>query len=537
MSFVVVDSKLIDKFLKSNRKLVVTQQDLKNPQVGLKDLIEVLQQLRFRANEKEIKELLGSKVEFIPRSYPQRNPSQVAPITMTLIEAIDNNRSFTYETYQEDINRLLGWSYVPVIYLNFFVKWLNTHSGVLNEILTFPESFETELLIDFQYPSKPNTVQRLYTYVTNSPLILVKDLERQKQVESLTLEYLEPLYELYKTTDILSKTQHPLELFVFTLAETPNLNLSQLATSIGMMIPLTIKESHRKFILKHLTEYLGVVTRRDPPPLSRELLISTLTSLTLNSFTEALHILSPYTDFELIEYFGFTPFDTRGQLIQNILVNFTYGGFMVFDRLDMSRVEGSVTQEPPFLTFGTPNRFKILEFSEIDPRLYSPPQLQQLLEILQLYPRSFGTNDLIRRIQQHLTVGSKDQATLSLITPEFKKVFYLIFYLAMYLKGWKGPGNDYPLKSKQSVAIRLNPKTVLILGKIRSLSELKGVYTVSRFNSTYLFENKFLSDEIETLINGKFYQNEISTTLAITGYYYLLTLFGESVKDFDPDQI
>ena len=484
------DFLILQEFLSSPDQIQIEQSDLSklnvidHDQESLKTL--ALLSLKFQYDKPSL-ELLKSKIKLIPRQYVARESfNGPALTTMTLDEAIKGGYQLSENQYNKQIDELLNRSQVPINQRNTFIKLIQTYPDMFDVIRNYGNKSNSLIhaLIKLYYDEVPSMVQQLYTYAVNYPLFF-SETPRRQQLSMLPRIYLDSLYQIYSTRDIeviLNTIQNPLELYLIQIFEARDDQLPAIAHNIGMIIPKN--KDKRQYILQFIHEYRNVVTRND------------------------------YTDQEIMTYIGYIgEFENRNMLIDQAFRIFNEGGFMVYKTIDRNaavNVETTLLTPlneilEPYLVFGTPSSYRVLELEEVLEGNYTESQISHLKILL---PAIKLINPQLSNVKLNTI---KDDNVI-------KEILYKIFYAGMYLRGWKGPGNPYSSSgSNQSKAIFL-------------LQEVLN-QTPQSLKSIPIF------DFIDKIIKGDQCIREASQKLVITANYYINTLFKEVILEFDPKSV
>lgn len=557
-----------------------------------------------------ILEYFRSKINPIPRSYVARETfNGQALTTMTLDEAIKGGYQFDDDQYKDQISELLNRSQVPSNQRNTFIKLIQLYPEMFDVIRNYgnrSNSF-THALIRLYYNEVPGMVQQLYTYAVNYPLSFPETPEKAARRHSLSVlprTYLDSLYEIYSTRDlevILDTPQNPLEMYLSEISRLKVDQLPALVYNIGMTIPEhLLTRDKRQYILQFIHQYRNVITRpADIQPINKVIRGQP------GKLTDFIAILDKYTDQEIMTYFGYIGgFENRNTLISQIFRNISEEGFMVYKNIDYDaavNVETTLLTPlsdilGPYLVFGTPFAYRVLELEELLEAFYEDKNKQQeimgfkfmkiggqftdtytisqvsrlqtlLPAIRNMNPQlSTMVESLLEKIRTGIVRTMKRSAEIDAIIRDVKRapveiqsivkeIFYKIFYAGMYMRRWKGPGTQYPLaQSATKSGGNPQPKAIFALGEVLELlnklritegtdSLQKRLRTVPEidYNTSsdviIIRSNTYLFNLIDKVIKQDQCIRIASRHIVITANYYISVMFGEVVPDFDPHSV
>lgn len=562
----------------------------------------------FRTSEQRLNGILDyfrQKISPTPRTYNRREVFKgPAKTTMTMEQAIREGYQFNDDQYKEDIDRLLDHVSVPKTHRQYLVQLIQLYPEMYDIMRLFNASIQsfTRALIKLYYTEEPSMVQILYTFAVNAPLIFPESPEkaqRRQLINSLPRSYLDTLYQIYgirNTEEILNMPQNPLELYLAAIVNTKLQQLPALAMGFGMVIPehLLTREI-RAYILQFMHEYRNVITREPTiAPINRVI------NSQPENVIDLINALNRYTDQEIMESFGYVGgFTNRNVLIENIFQTISQEGFMVYRKIDPEKcinTETTLLTEiqdiiPPFLVFGTPFRYRVIELDELiaafyeernseneitsfkftkiggntNAEVYTISQVSRLQALLPAVKNmnnqlSVVVDEIITRIRSGIIRLTTRNAQIDRIirdvkrTPEeiqelIKEIFYKIFYAGMYMRRWRGPGNRYPIQASQTRGgTDPEPKSIATLGEIYNILERLSNFNSSLSNQilqipqinyntradSVIIANQLIFNIIDRVVNGTFCIRQASKYLIQTAHYYLGVMFGEIIPNFDP---
>jgi hypothetical protein len=550
------------------------------------------------------------KINPMPRSYVAREIfNGPALTTMTLDEAIKGGYQFDDNQYKNQISELLNRSQVPSNQRDTFIKLIQIYPEMFDVIRSYGNqstSF-THALIRLYYNEVPGMVQQLYTYAVNYPLSFPETPEKASRRQALSVlprAYLDSLYFIYATRDlevILDIIQNPLELYLIEISRLKVDQLPALVYNIGMTIPEhLLTRDKRQYILQFIHEYRSVITRpADIKPINK------IIRGQPGKLSDFISMLDKYTDQEIMTYFGYIGgFENRNTLINQIFRNINEEGFMVYKNIDHDaavNVETTLLTPisdilGPYLVFGTPFAYRVLELEELLEAFYEDknkqeeimgfkfmkiggeftdtysisqvsrlqtllpairdmnPQLSTMVDSLLEKIRLGIVRTMRRNAEIDALIRDVKSATIE-IQSVIKEIFYKIFYAGMYMRRWKGPGTQYPL-AQSATKSGGNPqsKTILALGevfelfnKLRVIEKTavlqKRLRTVPEIDYNTLSDviiirsNTYLFNLIDQVIKEDQCIRVASRRIVITANYYISVMFGEVIPNFDPHSV
>jgi hypothetical protein len=520
-----------------------------------------------------IYESFRQKIQLIPRTYAK------------LKEAVKGE----YELHVSEKHR------------DIFIELIETYPDMIDIIRDYKNDNNslTHALIRMYYSETPDTVEQLYTYAVNYPLIIPESPEkatRRQQITSLSRAYLDSLYQIYSNRileTILDMEQNPLELYLTAIAKVKADQLPNLVANFGMVIPEhLLSRDRRRYVLEFIFQYKDIVTRSpNTPPIND---IINVQPDNVRSFIDAL---SKYTDQEIMTYFGYVGgFGNRNLLIREIFRNISEEGFMIYTEINSNaavNVETTLLTPikdilKPYLVFGTPFTYRVIELDELIEAFYEPNDngfkfmkiggqfddtytLSQVSHLQVLLPSmrnmnlqlSEMTDKVLEKIRSGIIRTMKRSREVDAIIRSVKQssdqeqkivkdIFYKIFYAGMYMRRWKGPGNRYPMAALSTYSGGdPQPKTILALGEVMELmnelrlinSKMKDqIETIPQIDyqieaDTVRILSTYLFDLIKIVIKGDKCIREASRNIVISANYYIGVIFGETVPNFDPHSV
>lgn len=555
-----------------------------------------------------IYEYFRQKLQPIPRTYTRRESFKgPALTTMTLEEAIREGYQIDEEQYEDQIDELLNRSKVPDNHREFFIQLIQLYPDMFDIIRTYGNHSTSfaHALIRLYYAEVPGMVQELYTFAVNYPHTFPESPEkvvRRQQIASLPKAYLDSLYQIYSTRDmeiILDTKQHPLELYLTAISKVKVEQLPALVVNLGMIIPEhLLTRTRRHYILQFIHEYRDIITRTPDTPTIDEII-----SIQPENVVDFIATLRKYTDQEIMTFFGYIGgFENRNTLIEQIFRTISEEGFMVYKEINPNAVTNAETSLltrvsdifKPYLVFGSPFTYRVLELDELIHGFYEEKnkrqevngyrftkigdtpnenytitqvsRLQTLLPAMRnMNPQLSTTVDqLLEKIRSGIIRTMKRNGEVDALIRDVKRtpiniqnivkeIFYKIFYAGMYMRKWKGPGSQYPMDAA-STRSGSNPeaKSVFTLGEVLELMnqlrltnpELKKrLRTVpeidynTRADTITIQSHSYIFSKIDTIIKGDACIRMASRPLVLTANYFISVMFGEIIPDFDPHSV
>lgn len=430
---------------------------------------------------------------------------------------------------------------------------------------------------------KINRVQELYTLMTGAPLRIPLDVEaedRLAKISRLTPAYLSVLSSLYNgqtdPKEIVKLKKNPLEDVFLKMVFSPSDKVIEVAASIGMVIPERLSSiTPRQYFFLRLLEYLPVIMRSSGPPLD-----------TIIKNEISTNDLSRYTDQEILAVIGNREFSSRNDLISKALTAINNKTFFLLNEIDKNRAINQMTilyediseLEPPYLVFGSVLRYRVYTLDELngawypevpqDPAsiMFRKPEetavyfneeaitsLKALLFQISSIPSELLLDKIIigsaaRDIRNRAALNFKDLLRRINTTP-FKKIFEDIFYMAMYMRRWQGPGHSFPLKERETIN-RPNPDTRAGMIAYRLFQEFETIpdeiiekfgelrcLVLSDSRGRFAYINQRLGDILAKVYVGEYCIRMASKMLVITSYYYLMIFFNERIGGIAPEEM
>jgi len=473
------------------------------------------------------------------------------------------------------------------------------------------------------YTFNKEALAEVDTYTPSEIVKIVKYLYRPRDDEPGFDKFISLFspYELF-----LMRPLHPLIPFIVEWKDQSD--PSELAYSLGMIFPPSVDDrpARIKYFLDNIRYYANIYTRPDPvdpPPI--------LEDFPPGHARDIRRTVNQYTDYELLDAYeiSFIVWDSRPDFIEKIIKEALGEPTWAFRRRhcnNLNRMNIMTTEQPisvtddedPILSYGTLNKYRCYQVSELEaffkedekngfvfgvpdwvnPNLppdvlaaYNYPlpdfrefpvasirQLKRLLENV----RSPVYNDLKTKIDAGLAAKDNIKTLINRLHEEYrqfspqKQIFvqdyiFLLFLLSMYMRFWKGPGHDFPMKwleggtelcpSKirdENVVMMFGIRTTL-LEKISSESKESGEEPVFFIEKTeiikvsplekwifelprvrYDFQSGAVSigqEKIDYIVTeaqeGNFCLAEASDHLLMTSYFYVQHILNMSLDDFN----
>jgi hypothetical protein len=536
----------------------------------------------YRRMEDRLQAIYGyfrQKIQAIPRSYNRH-------------ETLDED-----QIDKEKIRMLLNFVEVSDTHLDFLTKLIQLYPDMYDCVKNYSGEKNTFVygLIRLYYTEVPDMVQELYTYAVNYPYIFPESPEkisRRQQISELPRSYLASLYLIYSSQaieSILDMPQHPLELYLFVIAKAKADQLIPLVANFGMVIPehLLIR-NRRHYVLQNISQYKKIITRPpDTPPIDQ-----VITSQPKDR-RDFVKLLGKYSDQEIISHFSHLGgFEHRENLIEQIYATISEEGFMVQKELNTKIVINNVTTllteikdiPKPYLVFGTPFRYRILELEEITEAFYMDKggfkfmkigngfdetyTISQVSRLQTLLPAMKNMNpqltvmveQLLTKIQSGIISTLKRNSEVDSLIKDVKRtstgiqsiikeILYKLFYAGMYMRKWKGPGSRFPLASSTTHGGSKEAKAIFTLGEVLELmnklpSNLNNrVRTIpeidypTKNNDITIKSHTYLFNLVDKVIKGDQCIRMASRPIVISANYYIGVMFEEVIPDFDPHSV
>ena len=564
-----------------------------------------------RRMEDRLNAILGylrQKIQLIPQTYPKRESFKgPATTTMTLEEAIRGGYQFDEGQYAKQIDELLNRSRVPSSHRRTFVQLIQQYPDMYDIFRDYGRNSTSFAhgLVRLYYPEVPGMVQELYTYAVNYPLVFSESQQkilRRQQITALPRAYLDTLYQIYSTRDlenILDTDQNPLELYLTAIAKVKVNQLPALVANFGMITPEhLLTRDVRRYVLQFMHEYRDIIIRSPDIPL-----INQVINGQPENVVDFIAALARYTDQEIMTYFGYVAgFENRNTLIENIFQNVSEEGFMVYKEINANIAINTQTTLlmdisdllKPYLVFGTPFRYRILELDELlgafneeyndrqeitgfkftkigglVTESYTIGQVSRLQSLLPAMKNMNGqlatsVDQILERIRSGIIRTMKRNAEVDAIIRDVKRaglpiqnlvkeIFYKIFYAGMYMRRWKGPGNKFPVvaastrgggdpQAKSIAALaevselmhQLEVANKSLHNRLRTIPEID--YR-TRADEIVILSHAHLFDLVGTVAQGGQCIRIASRHFVLTANYYIGVMFGEVIPDFDPHSV
>jgi hypothetical protein len=447
--------------------------------------------------------------------------------------------------------------------------------------------------LNAQNNQSTNRLEEIYAYLVGFVLIVPEDAvtaQRRVQLNGLTPPYITVLRNMYGTRNVdqvLEMEPNILEPYLFALRGSKPAQIPSLMLRIGMLIPQGTDP--RRYALGNLTRYEQVLRRPVNVPPINELLRNP--PVTINRFSEQAGI---YTDQELLGASGYVgPYVNRADLLLHVFTLITEIEFFLLNRIDPTRVTNDQTTllerfdelAPPYLGFGRALQYRIYSLDEVNtafhvndngeiefPRPENPreaftsEELGSFQEVLlQFRERDPTQRTLVLEIEAKIARGilmrtSQDRNTTNVrralreasqeVRDVVKTIFTNLFYAGMYMRRWRGPGHPYPFQERETlVSLDPQPMAILTLGHVseglEQLRNLPGGVNIADLletlrtvqiqrGQTYTYTGRNLFEYAGIIASGRECIRIGSLYMVTSGYYYLLTFFGEAVPGVDP---
>lgn len=550
------------------------------------------------------------KIQPVPVTYTRKESFKgPALTTMTLEEALRGGYIIDEKQYEEQIDELLNRSQVPSNQREFFVKLIQLYPDMFDIMRTYGNHSTSfaHVLVRLYYTEVPSMVQELYTFAVNYPHIFPESPEkmaRRQQITALPKQYLDSLYQIYSTRDlevILDKPQQPLELYLTAISKVKAEQLSSLVANFGMVIPEhLLTRTRRQYVLQFIHEYRDIITRPADTPA-----INQIISTQPENVIDFIDALRKYTDQEITTFFGYLGgFENRNTLIEQIFRTISEEGFMVYKEINPSAATNAQTTFltdmkdliPPYLVFGTPFSYRVLELDELIHGFYEEkinyqeittfrftkigsmeekeetynitqvsrlqtllpamrnmnPQLSTLVDQLLEKIRSGIIRTMKRNREVDALIRDVKQTPLK-VQNIIKEIFYKIFYAGMYMRRWKGPGTQYPMEAASTRGgSDPKPKAIFTLGQILELmndlrmidpklkERVRAVPEIdynTGADTIMIHSHIFIFNMIDSVIKESKCIRQASRPFVLTASYFISVMFGEVIPDFDPHSV
>lgn len=439
--------------------------------------------------------------------------------------------------------------------------------------------------------------QLFYSFLINYPLLLPESPEltaRRERLKELILstpivEAIRAIYGTIKINKILRMEEHPLELYLFAIKKAKPDEIPNLVSNFGMRLPEFLTNRRiRNYVYDNIVDYKNVIVRNPAiVPLKQK-----ITKVPADFF-EMANQLSEYTDYEIVDFFGFSGgFNNRNGLIEQVFVNLREENFILFNRIDPDRATNTKTTLltefdeilSPYIVYGSPLSYRVLELDEIIHAFKVSPgvidflkinnktderytktqiirlqvilatmrsvnknleaQIDELLNIINIgFAQKLFRDDNIKELIVEISQTTKENKD------KLEKFFWDLFYAGMYMRRWKGPGYKYPMSSSSTQAkIDPVPISIIALSQVWASWENIEPYLI-RDKINYLpiidiYHNgqatvtqERLIKMVQEIASGSYCIRMASRKLVLSANYYLNLFFNQSIKDFDPTEV
>jgi len=388
--------------------------------------------------------------------------------------------------------------------------------------------------------------------------------ERFKELNKIT--YSKVLSSLYDTTsilNILNYKKHPYEDILSPLHPSKTLdNPNEIAEKIGMQIPFDIKTKEQKYgyLINNFQDYIP----SDKPILSDKELFEKYNAIVDYDNRQNLeNNLDTLVTYKLFFY----PIKRNLHSINNdtfvelndimdkdvfIIAYGTCSSYHCYDMIDLisafqETAKGIAFRHPEnydkeFFDVDIENLRKLLLFLlakiEIDghPDLYKILELMNQIEITKSTLREFTDYD--REIKTKLVNSSNHQ-----VYGNVKTILLNIFYAGMYMRRWKGPGHEYPIRTNDTNGVDLpdvevSQYLVKIKNQIKSLPKeirkiIRTLKIVHYENNSLTQSSEIFSTYFHSVCNGNQCIRQASSRFIGTSVHYLFTLFNHKIPNFN----
>lgn len=494
-------------------------------------------------------------IRLVPTEYKRRDRFSGPALTTTgFFEALDEGLSFTPDRYREEITTLiLKDASITERRYAFLVRLIQRYPGMVKTMMSYVDDDSSPLkrLIPALYGRDVDALDSLFFFATVK-LLEGGDDEREERLLSLPTTATQTLFGLYGTDsfeEIFSLEPDPLESYLFAISDSRLEEVKSLVAGFGMLIPEHLPPArHRSYALKWLPNYKKILTRREPTPVKQP-----------NTFYDLLDTLSTWTDQEILTELGLPDyFNTRNALIDGVYRVFSEEGFLVLTELKDNRTTNYLTTvstkveelKPPYLVFGTPLNYRALELNDLvaawenvgrghfpkveKDGLYTIAQISRLSSLLTLFD-NVTSNHLLETIERGLLSGMRREAQVDELMRDIsgyncsgvRELFAKLFYLGMYMRGWRGPGESYPPKGTEGE----NIKTVLLRSEIETAIQQLDERTRHDFKK---LPGVTYQRQAHALIFGPPLVSSLhdSETLIASGSYYGAVVFSDIQRGF-----
>jgi hypothetical protein len=419
---------------------------------------------------------------------------------------------------------------------------------------------------------------------------------RQSLPEELSkyVSVLQKVYGTSKLDKIETMPEQPIEKILRQMVD-KSVDKKTLLKTAGIHYQLVNKPE--TYLENNISDYIDILNRKEtPPPFD----IDHPSLTTDRSFEKFVMYVQTRADGELIRDLPMVlKYENRHQLLDLLFQATSDRGFLMIlkplpgaNRNEYDTYYTNISEIPkPYVAYGslrhhvfytpeelvgafnketvntgTPDEYSYVRFRKPEAPMtdiFSDRHVRHLrqmcTDMIDIYPqRSDEFNQLISQITLGLNLikGFKVETLINAVKQSSSEVkalvqqmLYDVFYLGMYMRNWKGPGNPYPLKVTEVRGSNVDPmnntqkylelvfkhyEAIKLLDN-RVFTQLAVIRTIEYNSSNEAsYTGERLIPTLELVAKGEFCIKMASSVTAMTGYYYLSILFGIFVPNFKP---
>lgn len=455
----------------------------------------------------------------------------------------------------------------------------NVDQPILRQAFAKKFPFGYELFLD--------DVQMKIALINNNINHISSDLITSIQQRYNTLrnhKYSKILAQLYNITNTTSNwveiakttTPHVMESFILNLDNFPTQNILE---NFGIIVPKDQSNNMDEYIRNNIGKYGNIVTRK-------KLSLIPVDIIRFQHKYDIEKYVTSLTDVEILNNLGvYVPYNDRDELVNNIITCITKPTFMYPTVRSKDRSINTqttlftdITDTSVFMIcYGTLDKYFSYELDELlnafhvdetysiqfrrpeNPKvLWHIREIQKLLRLLKSFTVTPDLTKLINRINDGIIEATEkiefdDIAITTLLSYDsrikdcIKRFLYEIFYIGMYMRRWKGPGHDYPIKEAETKGIEptetISHHIGIAIELLNAMPKYAKDFTLNlkicQYQTTGTIEHgkEKLNNEWDGIIKGNNCIRIASTRLIGTGYHYLRVLYKETIQGFDIKEV
>jgi len=391
-----------------------------------------------------------------------------------------------------------------------------------------------------------------------------------------THKYAIQLRELYRISDdendwvsVALRSPHAMESTIMNLDNIPG---EKIISTLGIVVPLSHSDDISGYIHDNIISYARIF--------NRDIKLIPLEAMVFMGLIPLTDYISQLTDKEIFANIGvYVKYTSRVELVSKIVESITQSNFMYPTVRSVSRstnkatVLGTeITDNTTFMVcYGTALKYTSYELSELIGSFYRDDdtgatefrrpenirnkfklsEIESLAGLLRCFPPSVEITQLLDRIDAgtidardkiaHDSTARRNLNDLGGRDKQLVRDFLLqIVYIGMYMRRWKGPGNDFPLDENATKGLTdPNDKVSQQLGigfELLNQMDIKAKILcmslkICQYDTNGNIEHGTIifNTEWEGIITGDRCIRMASTKLIGTGCHYLKALFRETI--------